>query len=36
MPRRWQKRIDIYMQKDERGARKWGRRRVKISWVPAS
>lgn len=36
MPRRWQKRIDIYMQKDERAARKWGRRRVRISWVPAS
>lgn len=36
MPRRWQMRIDIYMQKDERAARKWGRRRVKISWVPAS
>jgi 3D (Asp-Asp-Asp) domain-containing protein len=36
MPRRWQKRIDIYMQKDERAARKWGRRRVKISWAPES
>lgn len=36
MPRRWHKRIDIYMQNDERAARKWGRRRVKISWVPAS
>jgi 3D (Asp-Asp-Asp) domain-containing protein len=36
MPRRWQNRIDIYMHKDVRAARKWGRRRVKISWTPAS
>ena len=35
MPRRWTHRIDIYMQKDVRAARKWGRRRVKISWVPS-
>jgi 3D (Asp-Asp-Asp) domain-containing protein len=34
MPRRWQNRIDIYMHKDERAARQWGRRRVKISWTP--
>jgi 3D (Asp-Asp-Asp) domain-containing protein len=34
MPRRWQNRIDIYMQKDLRAARQWGRRRVKISWTP--
>lgn len=32
MPRRWKNRIDIYMQQDVRGARKWGKRRVKISW----
>jgi len=35
MPRRWTRRIDIYMQKDVRAARRWGRRRVKISWTPA-
>ena len=34
MPRRWTRRIDIYMQKDLRAARQWGRRRVKISWTP--
>jgi len=33
MPKRWTHRIDIYMQKDVRAARKWGRRRVKISWT---
>lgn len=32
MPRRWKNRIDIYMQQDVRGARKWGKRRVQISW----
>lgn len=31
MPRRWKNRIDIYMQQDIRGARKWGKRRVKVS-----
>ncbi|MGH8481428.1 MAG: 3D domain-containing protein [Nevskiaceae bacterium] len=36
MPRRWRNRIDIYMHKDVRAARKWGRRRVKISWTPES
>jgi len=36
MPRRWKNRIDIYMHKDVRAARKWGRRRVKISWAPES
>lgn len=35
MPRRWQNRIDLYMHKDVGAARKWGRRRVKISWTPA-
>lgn len=34
MPRRWRNRIDIYMHKDVRAARQWGRRRVKISWTP--
>jgi 3D (Asp-Asp-Asp) domain-containing protein len=33
MPRRWRNRIDIYMHKDVRAARQWGRRRVKISWT---
>ena len=36
MPKRWTHRIDIYMQKDVRAARKWGRRRVKISWTPSA
>lgn len=35
MPRRWKNHIDIFMGKDVRAARHWGRRRVKISWVPA-
>ena len=34
MPRRWKNHIDIFMNKDIHGARRWGRRRVKISWVP--
>lgn len=33
MPRRWKNHIDIFMDKDLHGARRWGRRRVKISWV---
>ena len=32
MPRRWTRRIDIYMHQDERAARKWGKRRVTLSW----
>lgn len=32
MPRRWQNRIDIYMDQDLRAAKKWGKRRVKLSW----
>jgi len=32
MARRWEKRIDIYMGKDVRAAREWGRRRVTIRW----
>jgi len=35
MPRRWKNRIDIYMQQDIRGAKKWGKRRVKMSWKEA-
>jgi 3D (Asp-Asp-Asp) domain-containing protein len=33
MPRRWKNRIDIFMNKDIRAAKHWGKRRVKISWV---
>jgi 3D (Asp-Asp-Asp) domain-containing protein len=36
MPRRWTNRIDIYMHKDIRAAKKWGKRRVKMSWKEAS
>jgi 3D (Asp-Asp-Asp) domain-containing protein len=32
MPSRWTNRIDIYMQKDLRAARRWGRRRVRVYW----
>lgn len=32
MPRRWKNRIDIYMHKDVTSAKKWGKRRVKVSW----
>ncbi|HUR42119.1 MAG TPA: hypothetical protein VM240_13220 [Verrucomicrobiae bacterium] len=32
MPSRWKNRIDIYMHKDLRGARKWGKRKVTLSW----
>jgi len=32
MPRRWKNRIDIYMHQDIHAARKWGKRRVKVSW----
>jgi 3D (Asp-Asp-Asp) domain-containing protein len=32
MPRRWKNRIDIYMHKDIKSAKKWGKRRVKVSW----
>jgi 3D (Asp-Asp-Asp) domain-containing protein len=34
MPKRWRHHVDIYMHKDVRAARKWGRRRVKMSWTP--
>lgn len=33
MPRRWQNRVDIYMHKDVRAARRWGKRRVKLTWA---
>jgi 3D (Asp-Asp-Asp) domain-containing protein len=36
MPKRWKKHIDIFMDKDIRGARRFGRRHVRISWVPDS
>jgi 3D (Asp-Asp-Asp) domain-containing protein len=36
MPRRWTNRIDIYMQQDVRGARRWGRRRVTLYWTEPS
>ncbi|HVN38281.1 MAG TPA: hypothetical protein VMW19_08945, partial [Myxococcota bacterium] len=34
MPDRWDKRIDIYMGEDERAARDWGVREVRIKWAP--
>jgi 3D (Asp-Asp-Asp) domain-containing protein len=33
MPRRWERRIDIFMGVDRRAARSWGKRRVRIEWV---
>jgi 3D (Asp-Asp-Asp) domain-containing protein len=35
LPRRWQKRIDIYMGKNVRAAREWGKRTVQIEWQRA-
>ncbi len=32
MNKRWRKKIDIYMGKDAKAARKWGRHKVNISW----
>ena len=32
MNKRWKKRIDIYMGNDVKSAKKWGKKRVKISW----
>jgi 3D (Asp-Asp-Asp) domain-containing protein len=32
MARRWNRRIDIYMGTDERAAREWGVREVRIRW----
>ncbi len=34
LPKRWKKRIDIYMGKDVRAARAWGNRKVRIRWGP--
>lgn len=34
MPRRWQRRIDIFMGVDRRAARSWGKRTVRIQWAP--
>lgn len=39
LPSRWSRRIDIYMGKDVRAARRWGKREVQIRWrapAPAS
>ncbi|WP_100266462.1 3D domain-containing protein [Mariprofundus ferrinatatus] len=32
MHKRWKRKIDIYMGTDIKAARKWGKRKVKISW----
>ena len=32
MNKRWSRKIDIYMGTDVKAARKWGKRKVKISW----
>jgi 3D (Asp-Asp-Asp) domain-containing protein len=32
MNKRWRKKIDIYMGKDRRAAKQWGRRNVTIEW----
>jgi 3D (Asp-Asp-Asp) domain-containing protein len=32
VPPRWKRRIDLFMGKDVRAARSWGKREVKISW----
>jgi 3D (Asp-Asp-Asp) domain-containing protein len=34
LPNRWRRRIDIYMGKDVRAARAWGKREVSIRWQP--
>jgi 3D (Asp-Asp-Asp) domain-containing protein len=34
LPRRWSRRIDIYMGRDVRAARTWGKRQVQIRWQP--
>ena len=33
MPRRWTRRIDIFMGRDVAAARQWGKRQVRIRWV---
>jgi 3D (Asp-Asp-Asp) domain-containing protein len=32
VPSRWSRRIDLFMGKDVRAARQWGKRKVEISW----
>ncbi|MBU3123780.1 3D domain-containing protein [Sinomicrobium weinanense] len=34
MNKRWKKKIDIYMGQDVKAARKWGRRKVTITFTP--
>ena len=36
LPRRWSRRIDIYMGRDVSAARAWGKREVKIRWLPSA
>ena len=36
LPRRWTRRIDIYMGKDVRAAHRWGKREVRIRWLPSA
>jgi 3D (Asp-Asp-Asp) domain-containing protein len=36
LPSRWSRRIDVYMGKDRRAARAWGRREVQIRWQPSA
>lgn len=33
MPSRWTRKIDLYMGKDVRAARAWGKREVQITWT---
>ena len=32
MPSRWTNKIDLYMKKDVRAAKKWGKRKVTLTW----
>jgi 3D (Asp-Asp-Asp) domain-containing protein len=32
MPKRWAKRVDVYMGKDVKAARKWGKKKRTITW----
>lgn len=34
MNKRWTKKIDIYMGKDVKAAKTWGKRKVTITWEP--
>ncbi len=36
MNKRWTKKIDIYMGKNQKKAKEWGKRKVLISWVEKS